>query len=82
MDEIILRDDLLITATMKAMTLDREGVICLELDDKHEEELVKKFIRHIVDKYIEIDFDVEFDEYVETNLILVFSKDNHLLKGE
>jgi hypothetical protein len=82
MDEIILRDDLLITATIKAMTLDREGVISLGLDDKHEEGLVKKFVRHIVDRYIEMDSDMNFDEYIENNLILGFSKDNHLMKGE
>lgn len=80
MHEIIFRDHLLVVAGARAAYMDCAGLIDLETDLQGEETLAK-FLTYIVDRYVEMDADTNFDEYLETNLILAFSKDGHLMKG-
>lgn len=75
MDKIIFRDTLLITAATRAAYMDCAGAISLD-STKWGMERLAEFIRHIVDRWIEKDAEGDFDEYIESNLILVFKEEN------
>lgn len=72
LDEIIKRDHLLIAAGVKAGEMDNMGTIDIYSDDPGKWSL-ETFITYIVDRYCEMDEDMDFDEYVENNLILAYS---------
>jgi hypothetical protein len=75
MDKIIFRDNLLITAATRAAYMDCAGAISLDTTEWGMEKL-SKFLCHIVDRWIEKGAQGNFNEYIESNLILVFKEEN------
>ena len=76
MDEILLRDNLLVTAGARAAYMHCAGSISIPSGLKGEDDLAKT-VTHIVDKYVVKCTEVNFDEYIESNLRFVYG-----VKGE
>lgn len=72
LDEIIKRDHLLVMAGVKAGEMDDMGTIDIYSSAPEKVDL-STFITYIVDRYCEADRDMDFDEYIENNLILAYS---------
>lgn len=72
-DQIVIRDHLLVVAGAICGYMDSEKVIDIQGHPDTGRDLVK-FITSIVDRYCELDRDMNFDEYIENNLIYKYHK--------
>lgn len=72
-----IRDNLLITMAMRAAYMDNRSDIYLP-PGVIGEEVISDFIVKTVDKYIEDDLDINFDEYIEEALLKKFNSDAYL----
>jgi len=67
-----LRDNLLVTIGSRAAYMDAAGCIALAGNSAGEDELAR-FASALADQYLESDFDVCFDELIETALMERFA---------
>ena len=71
--QVVIRDHLLVIAGARAAYMDCAGAIHIETSVQGEEDMAK-FITSIVNRYCELDQDMNFDEYIENNLIYKYQK--------
>ena len=68
-----LRDNLLVTAGARAAHMECLGYITLPSGSSGEDKLAM-FVSNVVDKYLNEDMDISFDEYIEEKLSKKYRK--------